>query len=162
MRLTASSWCAGPAAALALAPPPSATRQPGEPADAAHVRLAHAREALRAGNVRLALACFDEALHLRPDLPVAHLGRAMCLAQLGDEAEAAESLLDALQLPDAGGDVTLHLARIVAREGAHREAMDLLGEAFSLDKTLVEEAADDPAFGHLRDHPRFLQLVGRL
>lgn len=163
MRLATSFWCAGPAAALGIAPAPSPSAVPlAEGADAAHVRLAHARNALAQGDVRLALSCFDEAAHLRPDLPIAHLGRAMCLTEMGEQAEASEALLDALALPDATGEVTMHLARILALEGAHADAMDLLAQAFALDDSLVAGAVADPAFRTLGDHPRFLQMVGRL
>lgn len=163
MKLLASFWCAGPAAALAVPlPGPAASPPFVMDGDAAHVRLAQARSALACGNARLALACFDEAIHLRPDIPIAHLGRALCLVQMGDEAEASEALLDALDLPDADGLVTMHLARMLVQEGAHQDAMDLLSRAFSIDEGLVPQAAADPVFRALGDHPRFLQMVGRL
>jgi Flp pilus assembly protein TadD len=162
---TTSFWCAGPAAAFGIIPfqPPARAPVPlAVSSDPAHVRLAHARAALARGETRVALACFDEAIHLRPDVPVAHLGRAMCLAELGEAAEAAEALLDALALPDADGAVTMHLARMVAHEGAHQDAMDLLARAFEIDSALTQQAVVDPAFSVLADHPRFLQMVGRL
>jgi tetratricopeptide (TPR) repeat protein len=173
MTMTASFWCAGPAAAFGilpaqspiLAPFPSSTRAAvalAASSDPAHVRLAHARAALARGEVRAALVCFDESILLRADIPLAHLGRAMCLAELGDEPGASEALLDALALPDADGTVTMHLARMVAHEGAHQDAMDLLGAAFDIDPGLTQQALVDPAFGSLADHPRFLQMVGRL
>ena len=165
--MTASPWCAGPAAAFGILPPP-----PPAPArsavalavggDPALVRLAHARAALGRGDTRAALECFDESILLRGNIAVAHLGRAMCLAELGHETEASEALLAALELPDSDGSVTMHLARMLAGEGSIQDAMDLLGRAFSLDERLVEEAARDPAFGVLADHPRFLQMIGRL
>lgn len=160
MRRTAPVWYAGPAAAFAP-PPPSAPRRI-IPVDPAHARLAHARSALQSGDARVALACFTDATHLDPRLAIAHLGRALCLAEIGDHAEASEALLDALALPDQTGEVTMHLARMLAKEGSHHEAMDLLAQAFSLDENLVEAAYADPSFRSLGDHPRFLQLVGRL
>jgi Tfp pilus assembly protein PilF len=136
--------------------------RPPRASDPAHVRLENARAALARHETRLALACFDEAIHLAPQLALAHLGRALCLVELGEEAEAAEALLDALAAPDQDGEVTMHLARMLAKEGSHAEAMDLLGAAFQADESLVEGAARDPAFRSLGDHPRFLQLTGRL
>jgi tetratricopeptide (TPR) repeat protein len=167
MTMTLSAWCAGPAGAWGIAPafqpaPAAAPAPSAAGADPAHVRLAHARAALARGDARAALACFDDAAHLAPDLAIAHLVRSLCHLELGDEAMAAECLLDALAVPDQTGDVTLHLARMVAREGSHREAMDLLAVAFALDDRAAEAAAQDPAFAGLRDHPRFLQLVGKL
>lgn len=158
MRSSASFWCVGPAAALGVVPAPR--RVPVH--DPAHARLAHARAALARGDARGALTCFTEAALLAPNLAMAHLGRALCLAELGQHAEASEALLDALALPDQDVEVSMHLARMLAREGSHHEAMDLLAAAFQVDESQVEIAYADPAFRALGDHPRFLQLTGRL
>lgn len=166
MNRTASTWCVGPAAAHAIVPAPlhhDAWELPVLPcADPAHLRLVHARAALARGDRRAALAAFDDAVELDPTLAMAHLGRALCLAELGETALAGDALLDALALPDPDGAVSLQVARLVAREGDHRAALDLLSRALAADPGLAHQAADDAAFRTMRDHPAFLQMVGRI
>lgn len=159
--MTAFLACAGPAAALAVAPPPPAPRvtAPGTPQ---HQALRLAQRLLRLGNVEGALVLLDRAVALDPDVGIAHLSRALCLAQLGREGEAHAALDRALACPETDGNFALQLASISARSGDAGLAMGLLEVAVAATPETAQRAFADPAFAGLRDHPRFLLIVGAL
>lgn len=147
-----SRWCVGPAAAHAyFVAAPAAPPHP--------LRLA--QQALAQGDALVALAAFERALADEPDLAVAHLGRATCLARLARDAEAADALDRALG--NAGAErVAMRLAAACARDGHAGFAMDILGRVLDSAPHVAAEMADDAALRALRDHPRFLQMVGKL
>lgn len=153
---SAVAWCAGPAAAHAVPPPPDAVE---EPADLAHLRAA--RAAVARGHLEEAVRRFDDALLLSPGLTVAHLGRMVCLAALARAEEAAASLRRAHEACDPA-DLALHLSRLAARRGDDALAMDLLSDAVRARPEAAARVLDDPAYLRLRDHPRLLALVGHL
>lgn len=164
MRASLSWWCAGPAAAHG-APPAwttTATATAGsEPAEVAHLRAA--RAAVARGDLAEALARFDDALRIDPGLPVAHLGRAVCLAALARQEEAHASLHLGLANAQVGPGLARELSRVAAREGNGPLAMDLLGHALAHRPDAPhDDVLDDPAYGALRDHPRLLAMLGRL
>lgn len=156
--LPAAFSCAGPAAALGVPPPVPAAPPPAAPQDA--LRIAHGL--LRRGDMAGALAWLDLTVLDSPDLPVAHLGRAVCLAHLGREDEADVALARALSLPVREGILPLQLAGACARSGHGALAMSLLEVAVAASPAHGERALRDPAFGALRDHPRFLLICGAL
>lgn len=164
-------WCVGPAAAFAVAPfvpplavpatPPVTLREvpvhvPAEDA------LRVAQKLLRAGDLEDALLWLDRALADDPDLHVAHLGRALCLAQLGRDEESGDALECAILAAGDDPALPLQLASMSARAGQTALAMGLLEVAIGLAPESGELALKDPAFAGLRDHPRFLMICGAL
>lgn len=154
--------CAGPAAAHATMPPPAPRVVPLVDGAREHDALRRAQVHLRSGDYAGALAWLDAAAADAPDLPLAHVGRAVCLAQLGREDDAREALDAALRSPQADGGLALSLAGMCAQAGHAPLAMGLLEAAVEADPGLGERARDDPSFAGLRDHPRFLLIVGVL
>jgi hypothetical protein len=79
------------------------------------------------------------------------------------EGRADEAMRHAIATLDEGhGAPLLELARHCARHGRERLALDLLTLVGSARPELLPDLARDDAFAPLRDHPRFLQLVGAL
>lgn len=148
----------GPAAALAIVPPPPTRVVPVLDADP----LRAAQHLLKAGDVTGALSWLDRAVAAAPSLPIAHLGRAVCLAQLGREDDAFAALDQALQSPNMDPLMPLQLAKMCARAGQESLAMGLLEVAVAAAPEHAERALKDEAFAGLRDHPRFLLIVGAL
>lgn len=150
----ASRWCVGPAAAHSFvpsAPPPAAPAHP----------LRVAQEALARGDPAAALAAFERALRSEPALAVAHLGRAVCLARLGDEPAATAALDRALREPGAER-VAVSLAAACARDGHPAFGMDILARVLDASPGLAPAIAADGRLSGFWDHPRFLQMVGKL
>jgi Tfp pilus assembly protein PilF len=117
---------------------------------------------MRDGDHERALAAFDAAIAEQPRLPLAHLGRAITLFALGRHEEAGLALDEALSCGDDDGEVLLAVARACVTTGQYGLAMDVLGLAVGAFPTLAEMVSHDPGFVRLRDHPRFLQIVGEL
>lgn len=161
--LTAAlSWFVGPAAVHASYLPPAPLRldaASAEPLDVTHLR--RARVAVARGELDVALAHFDAALRVDPRCVVAHLGRAVCLAQLGRSEDASRAMEEAHRGGD-GPDLVYHLSRTAAREGNAKLAMDLLGQAVAARPALADRVLADPAWRRMRDHPRLLSLLGHL
>ena len=159
---TALSWCAGPAAVAGVLPmsfaatPPVPTRMSLPPAA---VWLALARRALASDRYEEALRCFDAAVSHEPRLALAHLGRALCLAQLGREKDAEEATEVVLEAAQGQEEVLYHLAQMCAREGATSVGAPLLRHAVAAIPKLEERAAKDKLFA---DHPAYLMAIGRL
>lgn len=182
---SALSWCAGPAAlagivpallfetaprpapapahATVVAPQPPASAPPAISARVdmppAAVWLALARRALMHERYEEALRCFDGAVAHEPQLALAHLGRAVCLSQMGcdeDAREATEVVLDAARGQE---EILYHLARMCAAEGQTTIGVALLRDAVRAVPELEERAANDRLFA---DHPAYLMAIGRL
>lgn len=156
--------CAGPAAAMGVVPAPQArivpVRETGTEAGTDKLRVA--QRLLRMGNHAAALRVLEVAVDESPQHALAHLGRAICLAELGREEEANDALGAVLACPMEDGYVALHLACASAQKGAHALAMGLLEVAVQATPALAQRALDDPAFQAVRDHPRFLMIVGAI
>ena len=152
--MRALAFCAGPAALSAIAPPvPKATLPP------AAVWLALGRRAMAAGDITHALRCFDGALAHEPRLALAHLGRAVCLAETGREDEARDALAATIDEARGQEEVLFTLARMCAREGQATFAMPLLEEAIRAKPAIEAVARADPLFA---DHPAFLAVSGAI
>lgn len=157
--------CAGPAAAMGVVPAPHVRNVPVLDADGeapATDKLRVAQRLLRLGNHAAALRVLDGAVDESPHHALAHLGRAICLAELGREEEASDALSAVLACPMEDGFVALQLACASARKGAHALAMGLLEVAVQATPALAQRALDEPAFRQVRDHPRFLMIVGAI
>jgi tetratricopeptide (TPR) repeat protein len=161
--MNALTWLAGRAAtdapylALANAPRDAEPARPARRDD-----LADAKRLLERGEHEAALLAFDAVLRAGRDVDgIAHLGRALCLLNLGREDDAAGALQDA---GDAVGlaEVPLRLARVCALSGNASDALRLVGVALAAEPGLAPRVAADPKLVTLRDHPAFLQMVGQL
>lgn len=152
--MRALAFCAGPAALSGIAPPVEKVALP--PAVA---WLALAKRAITAGDVNDALRCFEGAVAHEPRLAVAHLGRAVCLAELEREDEAGDALSATLDLSRGQEEVLYHLARMCAQHGQTALAMPLLHEAVRASPAMAMRVREDALFA---DHPAYLAVVGRL
>lgn len=146
---------AGPAAAHGFVTIP-------EPDPPALLCLRHARAAVASGDAPLALAWLDHALALDPGLGIAHATRVLLLQEMGEHLAARRALEHAMTQTRGADAVPVHLARMCLRQGDAREAMDLLATAVALAPEAAPQLVEDETFASLRDHPRFLQIVGRL
>lgn len=186
---SALAWCAGPAALYGIAPtfadvrptlvaPPAtvpialaprpAAPSPGVPAaptaapknlPPAAVWLALARRAISSERYEEALRCFDGAVSHEPRLAIAHLGRAVCLTQLGREKDAKEATEIVMDASRGQEEVLYALARMCAREGHTAIGVPLLRDAVRAIPELEEKAVKDIAFA---DHPAYLMAIGRM
>lgn len=109
-----------------------------------------------------AVAWFTQALKLNPRLHVAHFCLGVCLNAMGRHVDAYAALRKAHKLDPQEGAYRLELARAAARTERHREAMALMGPLLAALPTLAEQAGQDDAFAGMRDHPRWLAMLGRL
>jgi thioredoxin-like negative regulator of GroEL len=111
-----------------------------------------------------ALAEFDAAARTARDADARgciELGRVLCLLQLGREDEAAMAVADGGD--DASPrDLAVRLARVCALSGRTLDALQLLSALVQDDPAATGTLFDDPRLAALRDHPMFLQLLGRL
>lgn len=128
-----------------------------------HVRLLReGRAAAARGDTDAALAALDVALRLDPHLGVAHLCRALCLLQQGDEEGAARAMTRAVEVVPDDADAQLGLARVCAAAGMTPLALRLVGAALERRPGLTDAVFADAAFASLRDHPQLLQMAGLL
>lgn len=163
-------FCAGPAAAhgsILLPPTALAPAAPdAEPVDPVErlsaACLKQGRLHVEKGRLPEALAWFDRALALQPDLGIAKFCRAMVLADLGRPDEAAVSLEGSLGRTADDAPARIQTARLMARHGQYDAALRVLGPALHLKPHLASRILADGDFRALRDHPHFLALVGAL
>lgn len=168
---TAFAFCAGPAALGGMAPPFMLPRDkprnvPGPTKATARadlppaaVWMVLARRALAAGDAKGALRCFDGAIACEPDLAMAHLGRAVCLSELGDDPASDHALQHAMASARGQEEVLYSLARMCATQGQTTLAIPLLTEAVRAVPALEHKAMQDRLFA---DHPAYLMALGRL
>lgn len=149
------AYCVGPAALVA--PPVTVPLAPT--LSAFERRLGLARLHLARGEWADALGAFEAALLHEPRFAIGHLGRAICLTQLGRETEARAALSEALAASQGQEHVLVPLARMMAREGHVSLAIPLLGAAVRAMPHEAERLARDPLFA---DHPAYLQVLGVL
>lgn len=173
----AASWsfCAGPAAAHGMipvfaepprAPPAAPAVVPVEPEDPV-ARLAlsclrQGRAAVAADRLPDALAWFERALALKPDMRIAQFCRAMVLADLDRPEDAYVALEASLGREEDDAPARIQYARLLARHGHYDASIRLLGPAIVAKPHLAPRIAEDNDFRALRDHPFFLQMVGAL
>lgn len=120
------------------------------------------QEAVDAGDYARALTWFDTALQLDPQAAQVHLCRGLCLAKLERADEAASAFEAAAGIDPADTVAAFHLARAHGVLGSERDALRALEPLLEAVPGLAEQVWEDPAFERLHDHPRFLQLTGRL
>lgn len=119
------------------------------------------QEALDAGDVEAAAGWFETATELAPRLQVARFCLGMCLDELGRLEGAEDELRRARRLEDDPMARYAH-ASVLARLGRTREAVEILERLTSLRPELRERLREDEDLANLRDHPRFLALLGDL
>jgi tetratricopeptide (TPR) repeat protein len=158
MRLAKTYLRPAPTTRIPVTRPPRPAASPRPPEA---TPLEAAREHLAAGDHERALVAFDEALARAPRIALAHLGRAVCLFALARDDEGLVALDAALSVGE-DGEALLAVARACAGMGRDGLAMDLLALALGAFPDAAPSVAKDPGFTRLRDHPRFLQLVGLL
>ena len=156
---TALSWCAGPAALAGFVPMVAPPSPPTAKLPPAAVWLALARRALATESYEDALRCFENAVSHEPRLALAHLGRALCYAQMGQDRNAEEATEVVLEAARGQEEVLYHLAQMCAREGQTAIGSTLLRQAVAAIPELEEKAAKDR---HFADHPAYLMAIGRL
>lgn len=113
------------------------------------------------GDYEPAAEWFATASELAPKRPTPHFCRAVCFEEL-DRLDDAMAAYAAAREAGAGATPIYRQARLIARDGRPREALTPLRRALDEEPALIEDAAGDEAFDALRDHPRFLALVGKL
>lgn len=114
------------------------------------------------GDFEAAARWFETAIALRPRLTVAHFCLGLTLEQLGRDEEALEAFRAADELGGPGVAPTYRQARILARMDRRRDALTLLSKVLAEEPQLRDDAAEDPVFERLKDHPRFLAMLGQL
>lgn len=124
------------------------------------LRLAQA--AAKAGEYEDAATWFQAAVDLRPDLQVGHLCLGLCLEELGKHEEALACLDEAVNLDPEDGLPRYARARVLVQVQRTGDAISALEPLVQADEAVADVAAEDPAFRELRDHPRFLAVLGRL
>lgn len=112
------------------------------------------------GDAKKAIASFDRALELQPQLQAARFNRALAFLRLNDHAKAAADLekVYADEHSPLRGDAAYHLGIALDRLGRAKEAEESLDRALILDPTL------DAALlyvGLLRERRGDLQGAGR-
>lgn len=119
------------------------------------------QQALDDGDVEAAVGWFETAVELAPDLQVARFCLGLCLDELGRLDEAEAELRTARELADDPMAAYAH-ASVLARLGQTREAVTILERLTGRVPDLRERLHDDEELANLRDHPRFLALLGDL
>lgn len=152
-------FCAGPAALAGIPPTFGLSAVEERVLSPLVVAMTEARRALRAGDPVAALRGFEGALVVEPRLAIAHLGRAVCLAQLGRAEEAEDALQATFEVSVGQEDVLYQLARMCAAEGQASIAIPLLMESVRAVPGIAAKAAVEPLF---RDHPAYLAAIGKL
>lgn len=151
------------------APRKPAVAAPAPPAPPVTMAAADVPSLLRAGKAAVerydyagAIGWFDQALALDPRIAVAHFCKGVCLAGLLRYDDAHAAFKAAYALDPNEGAIRLEFARSCARTGRHAESMAALGPLLEAMPALAPDVREDEAFASLKDHPRFLQMLGAL
>lgn len=147
---------------LAKAAAPTPILAAEAPAGTVDEMLRAAKDAVDSYHYQEAIAWFDRVLAQDAKLAVAHFCRGVCLMALGRDEECYWAYRRAYEADPQEGAYRLELARACGRTGRTAEAMDVLGALLQAMPELAADVADDPSFASLRDHPRFLVMVGLL
>lgn len=118
--------------------------------------------AVATGHVEEGLLWFQAASRLEPGATAAHVCQGLCLLGLARPDEAAYAFRLASRLDPGDLGVKLSLARSEGLAGDGRAALAALAPVLAATPEIADDVFEDPVFEALRDHPRFLQLTGRL
>lgn len=124
--------------------------------------LRNGQGAVSRGALAEAVAWFERALAISPQLGVAYFCKGVCLAANGEVADAYGALRSACAHAPEETTYRVHFARVAVALGKHKEAMDALEHVTSSSPELGSAMLDDPQLAGLRDHPRFLTICGAL
>jgi tetratricopeptide (TPR) repeat protein len=131
----------------------------------------------RQGNLTEAIACYQEALHIKPDLAEAHDNLGRVLVSQGRMEEAQAHLLRALELSPKMASAHYHLGNLLHRQGRSEAAVAAYTHALMLNDELSDahnnlgclfasEGKLDRAIAHfekaLRSRPAFLDALNNL
>ena len=130
--------------------------------DDAHAALRHGHAAIERDDLAEALAWFDHPSRAQPRLAIAHFCRGIALGGLGRTPEAHDALAEAVEHAPHEWSYRVHYARFAVALGKTTEAMDALGPVARALPEMHEPMLEDPQLAALRDHPRFLAMLGRL
>ena len=134
---------------------------PVAPDDLAGI-LNNGRIAAARGAYVEAVAWFERALRLAPEMSVAYFCKGVCLAANGQVADAYGALRTAASCEPGDASYQVHFARVALALGRHGEAMDALATVTRAMPELGAAMLEDPQLAGLRDHPRFLMICGAL
>ena len=124
--------------------------------------LADARELLDAQCYPAALEKFEAVLAHAPQVGLAMFGRALCLVRVGRVEEGADALARAMEHSVDVRRAAIQLAGVSVRRHDTAGAFAILRLVLSIAPEAAEEIQCETALRPLRDHPEFLQMLGRL
>lgn len=136
------------------------TRELPEPGLEGVLRLG--QQALDEGDLETAVGWFETAVAISPKAQAAHFCMGLCLDELDRLEEAADALENALELQPGDPLALFAQAGMRARMGRTGDALELAARLTREYPEFREAMAEDEAFDRLRDHPRFLALIGEL
>jgi hypothetical protein len=119
------------------------------------------QQALDEGEIEAAIGWFETAIELAPGLQVARFCLGLCLDEQGRLGDAERELRQARKLEDDPMAAYAH-ASVLARLGRCSQALDALERLAPRVPELRDRLREDDEMANLRDHPRFLGLLGEL
>lgn len=120
------------------------------------------QRALDQGDLEAAVGWFETAIAISPKEQAAHFCMGLCLDELGRLEEAADALDNAIELAPRDPLARYAQAGALAQLGRTGDALEHARRLARDSPGFREAMAEDEAFERLRDHPRFLALIGEL
>jgi tetratricopeptide (TPR) repeat protein len=111
------------------------------------------------GRLEEALASFDKVLAINPEDAHAWFNRGNALGKLGRLEEAVVSYAKALAINPEDARAWFNKACALALQNDVDSAIENLRKAIDLDSKCQQDAAVDPDFAQIRNHPRFRLLL---
>jgi tetratricopeptide (TPR) repeat protein len=109
---------------------------------------------------RRVVAYFPGYLARVPDDARAHILFAGCLAEVGEREQALQEADTALALGGSDGVMLYNLACVYCRMAEAEKGAATLAQAFAAGYSNVRWAQADPDLACIRQHPKFIELVG--
>ena len=124
--------------------------------------LRNGQAATRRGDHAEALTWFDLALRASPRLPIGLFCRGLTLLALERPEEARAALREAMRAAPQEAAYRRWVARARVALGHPHAAMDALEPVVAAEPAVQAQLRADPRLTGLRDHPRFLAMLGLL
>ena len=112
------------------------------------------------GNNEAAIACYDQALKIKPDKHEAFYNKGTALSALGRHEEAIACYQKSLTLLPDDARTYYNIACCYALMGEVEQAVEMLQRAIDLDEQYREEAKTDADFDGIREDERFGKVIG--